>query len=108
MEHRWLAEDAARSLMEQTDQQRAQFYQAFFGVDWTSPLGYHVTVNTGRMQPAGREPDRPHGGAALGARGKPEERRGSWRRNGMEIGWGTATVWMGLALLASFISIQRG
>ena len=53
MEHRWLAEDAARSLMEQTDQQRAQFYQAFFGVDWTNPLGYHVTVNTGRMQPEG-------------------------------------------------------
>jgi len=24
----------------------------------------------------------------------------------MEIGWGIATVWMGLALLASFISIR--
>ena len=24
----------------------------------------------------------------------------------MEIGWGTATVWMALALLASFISIR--
>ena len=24
----------------------------------------------------------------------------------MEIGWGTAAVWMGLALLASFISIR--
>jgi cytidylate kinase len=53
MEHRWLAEDAARSLIEQTDVQRGQFYQGFFGVDWTDPLGYHVTVNTGRLRPQG-------------------------------------------------------
>ena len=51
MEHRWLAEDAARALIEQTDLQRGQFYQGFFGVDWTNPLGYHVTVNTGRLLP---------------------------------------------------------
>ena len=53
MEHRWLAEDAARALIEQTDLQRGQFYQGFFGVDWTDPLGYHVTVNTGRLRPQG-------------------------------------------------------
>jgi len=53
MEHRWLAEDAARSLIEQTDVQRGQFYQGFFGADWTDPLGYHVTVNTGRLRPQG-------------------------------------------------------
>ena len=53
MEHRWLAEDAARALIEQTDLQRGQFYQGFFGADWTDPLGYHVTVNTGRLRPQG-------------------------------------------------------
>jgi len=53
MEHRWLAEDAARALMAQTDLQRGLFYQGFFGVDWTNPLGYHMTVNTGRLRPQG-------------------------------------------------------
>ena len=53
MEHRWLAEDAARALMEQTDLQRGRFYQSFFGVDWTNPLGYHATINTGRLGPQG-------------------------------------------------------
>ncbi|HKI17444.1 MAG TPA: cytidylate kinase-like family protein [Isosphaeraceae bacterium] len=51
MEHRWLAEEAARSLLEQTDNRRRQFYETFFGADWTSPLGYHLTVNTGRLGP---------------------------------------------------------
>ncbi len=51
MEHHWLAEEAARSLLDQTDSRRRQFYQTFFGVDWTSPLGYHLTVNTGRLGP---------------------------------------------------------
>jgi cytidylate kinase len=52
MEHRWLAEDAARKLIEQTDAWRRQFYETFFGTDWASPLGYHITVNTGRLGPA--------------------------------------------------------
>ncbi|MBX6316158.1 MAG: cytidylate kinase-like family protein [Isosphaeraceae bacterium] len=52
MEHRWLAEDAARKLVEKTDAWRRQFYETFFGADWASPLGYHITVNTGRLGPA--------------------------------------------------------
>jgi cytidylate kinase len=51
-EHRWLAEDAARRLIEQTDAWRRQFYETFFGADWASPLGYHITVNTARLGPA--------------------------------------------------------
>ena len=49
MEYRWLAEEAARSHIDQTDTARRQFYQTFFGVDWADPLGYHLTVNTGRL-----------------------------------------------------------
>jgi cytidylate kinase len=52
MEHRWLAEDAARKLIEKTDAWRRQFYETFFGADWASPLGYHITMNTGRLGPA--------------------------------------------------------
>jgi cytidylate kinase len=52
MEHRWLAEDAARALIEKTDAWRRQFYETFFGADWASPLGYHITVNSGRLGPA--------------------------------------------------------
>lgn len=51
MEYRWLAEAPARKLIEQTDSQRRRFYETFFGVDWASPLGYHITINTGRLGP---------------------------------------------------------
>jgi len=51
MENRWLAEEAARSLREHTDTRRRHFYETFFGADWTSPTGYHLTVNTGGLGP---------------------------------------------------------
>ena len=51
MEYRWLAEEAARSLVAQTDNSRRQFYETFFGTDWEDPLGYHLTANTGRLGP---------------------------------------------------------
>lgn len=51
MEHRWLAEAPARHLIDLTDAHRRRFYETLFGVDWTSPLGYHSTVNTGRLGP---------------------------------------------------------
>jgi len=51
MEYRWFAEGPARTLIEWTDAQRRRFYQTFFGTDWTSPLGYHLTINTGRLGP---------------------------------------------------------
>jgi hypothetical protein len=35
--------------MEESDAQRRRFHQSCFGVDWTDPLEYHVTVNSGRL-----------------------------------------------------------
>jgi CMP/dCMP kinase len=49
MEHRWLREDAARKLIAQTDTRRRQFYETCFGANWADPLGYHITVNSGRL-----------------------------------------------------------
>ncbi len=51
MEYRWLREDQARKLIAQSDAQRQSFYESYFGVDWSSPMEYHVTVNTGRLGP---------------------------------------------------------
>jgi cytidylate kinase len=45
-------EEAARKLIAQTDAQRRQFYESYFGTDWSSPLEYHLTVNSGRLGPA--------------------------------------------------------
>jgi cytidylate kinase len=53
MEHRWLREDPARKLIAERDAQRRRFYKDYFGADWSDPLEYHVTVNTGRLGPAG-------------------------------------------------------
>jgi cytidylate kinase len=52
MEHRWLREEPARHLIAQSDGRRARFYGSCFGADWTDPLEYHVTVNTGLLGPA--------------------------------------------------------
>jgi cytidylate kinase len=52
MEHRWLRQEPAKKLIAQTDQQRRRFYQDYFGADWSDPLEYHLTVNTGRLGPA--------------------------------------------------------
>jgi cytidylate kinase len=52
MEHRWLREGPARKLIAESDTQRRRFYQDHFGADWSDPLEYHVTVNTGRLGPA--------------------------------------------------------
>jgi cytidylate kinase len=52
MEHRWLREEAARRLIAQSDAQRRRFYYSYFGADLTSPLEYHLTVNSGRLGPA--------------------------------------------------------
>lgn len=51
MEHRWLREKQARQLIAQSDAERRSFYENYFGVDWTSPLEYHLTVNSGRLGP---------------------------------------------------------
>jgi cytidylate kinase len=52
MEHRWLREAPARQLVARSDEQRRRFYVDYFGADWSGPLEYHVTVNTGRLGPA--------------------------------------------------------
>jgi CMP/dCMP kinase len=52
MEHRWLRQEPARKLMAESDRQRSRFYQDYFGADWSDPLEYHLTVNSGRLGPA--------------------------------------------------------
>jgi hypothetical protein len=55
MEYRWVREGQARQLISQSDSQRSSFYQNYFGADWSSPLEYHVTVNSGRLRAAAVE-----------------------------------------------------
>jgi cytidylate kinase len=52
MEHHWLREKQAHQLIAQSDCQRRSFSENYFGADWTSPLEYHLTVNSGRLGPA--------------------------------------------------------
>jgi cytidylate kinase len=52
MEYRWVREAQARKLIDQSDADRRRFYDGYFGADWSDPLGYHITVNSGRLGPA--------------------------------------------------------
>jgi cytidylate kinase len=52
MEYRWLAEAPARTLIAETDDRRRRFYQDYFQTDWADPLGYSITVNSGRLGPS--------------------------------------------------------
>lgn len=52
MEHRWLRQEPAKKLIAASDAQRRSFYQDYFGADWSDPLEYHLTVNTGRLGPS--------------------------------------------------------
>jgi cytidylate kinase len=52
MEHRWVREEAARQIVAQSDSQRRRFHESYFGCDWSDPLEYHLTVNSGRLGPA--------------------------------------------------------
>ncbi len=49
MEHRWLREGPARHLIADSDSRRRRFYADCFGANWSDPLEYHLTVNTGRL-----------------------------------------------------------
>jgi cytidylate kinase len=51
MEYRWVREDVAKKLLAQSDAQRRTFCENYFGADWSDPLEYHLTVNTGRLGP---------------------------------------------------------
>jgi cytidylate kinase len=52
MEHRWVREGPARKLIAETDASRRRFYESYFQADWSDPLEYHITVNSGRLGPA--------------------------------------------------------
>jgi cytidylate kinase len=49
MQEHWLREDLARQRLAESDARRRHFHQSGWGADWSSPLEYHVTVNTGRL-----------------------------------------------------------
>jgi CMP/dCMP kinase len=49
MEYRWVTETVARQLIAASDDRRRRFYQDYFGTDWSDPLEYNITVNSGRL-----------------------------------------------------------
>ncbi len=49
MEYRWVREAVAKKLIAESDAQRRRFHESYFGIDGTSPLEYHITVNSGRL-----------------------------------------------------------
>jgi cytidylate kinase len=51
MEYRWLAEAPSRKLIAESDDRRRRFYQDYFETDWSDPLEYDITVNSGRLGP---------------------------------------------------------
>lgn len=51
MEYHWVRESVALKRIAQSDAQRRSFCQAWFNADWSDPLHYHLTVNTGRLGP---------------------------------------------------------
>jgi cytidylate kinase len=53
MEHRWMRETPARQLIAQSDSQRRRFHASYFDANWSDPLEYHLTLNSGRLGPAG-------------------------------------------------------
>jgi cytidylate kinase len=55
MEYRWLAEAPARKLIAESDDRRRRFYHDYLETDWSDPLVYHMTVNSGRLGPTAVE-----------------------------------------------------
>jgi cytidylate kinase len=49
MEYRWVAEEPAREMIAESDAQRQRFYEDYFGADWSDPLEYDATFNSGRL-----------------------------------------------------------
>ncbi len=52
MEYRWVQEGVAKKLIAESDARRSRFCESYFGADWSSPLEYDVTFNSGRLGPA--------------------------------------------------------
>lgn len=51
MEHHWLRQGPAEKLLAASDNQRNRFYQDYFHADWSDPLEYQITVNSGSLGP---------------------------------------------------------
>jgi cytidylate kinase len=49
MEYHWVREDVAKKRISESDATRHSFYESYFGADWSSPLEYDMTVNSGRL-----------------------------------------------------------
>jgi cytidylate kinase len=49
MEYRWVREAVAKKQIAESDSQRRRFHESYFGIDWSNPLEYHTTVNSGRL-----------------------------------------------------------
>ena len=49
MEYRWVREAVAKKQIAESDAQRRRFHESYFGIDWSNPLEYHITVNSGRL-----------------------------------------------------------
>ena len=55
MEYRWVQENIAKKLIADSDSRRSSFCESYFGADWSSPLEYDLTVNSGRLGPTAIE-----------------------------------------------------
>jgi cytidylate kinase len=49
MEYRWVQENIAKKLIADSDSRRSSFCESYLGADWSSPLEYDLTVNSGRL-----------------------------------------------------------
>jgi len=49
MEYHWVREAVAKARISESDATRRSFYESYFGADWSSPLEYDITVNSGRL-----------------------------------------------------------
>lgn len=49
MEYHWVREEVAKKRISESDATRRSFYERCFGADWSSPLQYDLTVNSGRL-----------------------------------------------------------
>ena len=49
MEYRWVREAVAKKQIAESDGGRRRFHESYFGIDWSNPLEYHITVNSGRL-----------------------------------------------------------
>lgn len=51
MEYHWVRADVAQRRIAHSDARRRRFCEYCFGADWSDPLEYHLTVNSGRLGP---------------------------------------------------------